>query len=47
MPVLLERKLHEEERGVERARQNHQEWLASLQAQGAPYVRLVAVFSGE
>lgn len=47
VPLLLERKLQEEERAIERARKNHTEWLASLQAQGAPYVRLVAVFSGE
>ncbi|KYF78232.1 hypothetical protein BE11_12315 [Sorangium cellulosum] len=47
VPVLLERKLRDEERSIERARRNHREWIERLQAAGAPYVRLVAVFSGE
>ncbi len=47
VPALLERKLLEEQRNIERARKNHEAWLASLQAKGAPYVRLVAVLSGE
>lgn len=47
VPVMLERKLRDEERTIERALRNHREWIARLQAAGAPYVRLVAVFSGE
>jgi hypothetical protein len=47
VPALLERKLLEEERSVARVHQNHAVWLKSLVAEGAPYVRLVAVFSGE
>ena len=47
VPALLERKLLDEERSVARVHRNHAEWLKSLQAEGAPYVRLVAVFSGE
>lgn len=47
LPLALEQKLKREEQAVEGARKNHREWMASLQAAGAPYVRLVAVFSGE
>ncbi len=47
VPLPLENKLRREEQAVEGARKNHREWMASLQAAGAPYVRLVAVFSGE
>ncbi len=47
VPAMLEKKLLEEQRTIERARKNHEEWLGSLQAKGAPYVRLVAVLSGE
>lgn len=47
LPALLDKKLTEELRNVERNRKNHQEWLDSLHPAGSPYVRLVAVFSGE
>lgn len=47
LPKLLEKKLTDEKRNVERAKKNHDEWLGRLQAAGAPYVRLVAVFSGD
>ncbi len=45
--VLLEKRLTQEEAGIRGARKNHEEWLKQLQSAGAPYLRLLAVFSGE
>ena len=47
IPPFVEKRLTQEEAGVRRERKNHEEWLKQLQAAGAPYIRLVAVFSGE
>lgn len=45
--VLLEKRLRLEEESIRGAGLNHAEWLKKIQVAGAPYLRLVAVFSGE
>ncbi len=45
--MLLDKRLRQEEEGIAAARRDHEAWLKQLQGAGAPYLRLVAVFSGE
>lgn len=47
IPLGLEKKLNQKRANLERFRANHTKWLKSLEAHGAPYVRLCAVFSGD
>ncbi|MDQ3030951.1 MAG: DEAD/DEAH box helicase [Myxococcota bacterium] len=47
LPKHIDDRLRRERDDVERALANHREMLRSLQAAGAPHVRVVAVFSGE
>lgn len=47
VPTLSARKLRQQRDHIERFQKNHHDWLQSLQAHGDPYLRLVAVFSGE
>ncbi len=47
VPTHLERRLTQDRQNLERFLANHKKWLTSLSAHGAPYVRLVAVFTGE
>jgi ERCC4-related helicase len=46
VPAHLERQLNQERQSLERFMENHARWLKSLSAHGAPYLRLVAVFTG-
>jgi len=47
VPLPLAQKLNQRRVNVARFKHNHEVWLKSLSAHGAPYVRLAAVFSGE
>ena len=47
IPPFVEKRLIQEEAGVRRERKNHEAWLEQLKSAGPPYLRLVAVFSGE
>lgn len=46
VPSHIQEKLDREREELERFKQNHEQWLKSLTAHGAPYVRLAAVFTG-
>lgn len=46
VPAHLARRLEQERQNLSRFRENHERWLKSLAAHGAPYIRLVAVFTG-
>jgi len=47
VPVHIAAKLNRERDHVGQVRKNHEQLLKSLAAQGAPYLRLAAVFAGE
>lgn len=46
VPSHIAQQLTREREELERFKQNHEQWLKSLTAHGAPYVRLAAVFTG-
>jgi hypothetical protein len=47
LPPLAAKRLQQRRDNVARFRRNHELWLKSLSAHGAPYVRLAAVFTGK
>jgi ERCC4-related helicase len=47
LPKHLAPRLAQERRHIEQVKQNHEQLLRSLKAEGAPYIRLAAVFAGE
>jgi phosphoserine phosphatase len=47
LPKHVEERLARERADILRVKENHEQLLKSLQATGAPYVRLAAVFSGD
>lgn len=47
VPRHLEAKMRRQRDDIERVKKNHEQLLRSLQAEGAPYVRLAAVFAGD
>ncbi len=47
VPELFEKRLRRDQERLDRERANHETWLKSLQAAGAPYLRLLAVFAAE
>ncbi|MFW5876532.1 MAG: helicase-related protein [Myxococcota bacterium] len=46
LPAIVEKRLADDRRDVERFARDHETWLQSLQSHGDPYIRLTAVFTG-
>ena len=47
IPKHVQERMHHERNHVAHVQQNHEQLLKSVQAIGEPYIRVVAVFSGE